>query len=142
MKILELFDSRDKKKRLSHIANLLAMAGMDGNADERELAFINSVVKNKGVTLSERNRILTRPKSVKFYVPESNTEKLEQLFDLVLVMIADGEIHENEKLFCKVIATNLGFKEIIVDLMIEIVLDAIDQDLGEEYVIKKLEDLL
>ena len=49
MKFIELFDSRDKKKRISHIKNLVALACSDGVIDENELKLIFSIFHLLGI---------------------------------------------------------------------------------------------
>ena len=40
MALIDLFDSHTKKKRLSHIKNLIAIAAADGHIDPEEVALI------------------------------------------------------------------------------------------------------
>ncbi len=44
-----------------------------------------------------------------FNPPETYKERIEQLYDMVIVMMVDGEITEIELLFCKAVAEALGF---------------------------------
>lgn len=138
MKIKELFDSRDKKKRLSHIRNLIALACSDDKFDEAEGEAIYQIGIQSGLTEEEINRIFTRPDSIKFYKPESDLERIEQLYDMVLVMMVDGEIHDNEIHICKSIAVMLGFDPEIIGTMVFHVIEGIKNNTAPDVFISEL----
>lgn len=143
MKFIELFDSRDKKKRLSHIKNLLAIAMADGVLEDSELELIFRIGVRAGISEQEIQRLITRPRSVGFYPPESYKDKIEQLYDMVLVMMVDGEISENEINLCKILALKLGFKSKVIDLIVGKIINEIEvgiaTDIAIHNLIKKLE---
>lgn len=138
MKLIELFDSRDKKKRLSHIRNLVALGCADGSLDKSEMDLIFQIGIKGQLTPDELNRIFSRPDSIKFYPPESFQERIEQLYDMVLVMMVDGEIHDNEVAICKVIAMKLGFKHQIIDKMVHDTIDFIARGIATDIAISRL----
>lgn len=138
MKFVELFDSRDKKRRLSHIRNLIILAIADGHLDQTEKSLITTIAIRVGITPSELDRLIDRPGSINFYPPSSYRERIEQLFDMVLVMMADGEIHDNELTFCKAVAARLGFHMQIIDAIIESIIDSVKAGLEAERIISRL----
>lgn len=138
MKIKELFDSRDKKKRLSHIINLVILACSDGSLDKSEMDLIFQIGIKGGLTPDELNRIFSRPDSINFHPPESYRERIEQLYDMVLVMMADGEIYENEMRVCKTISIKLGFKPQIIDKMVNNIIKLIADGIVAEMAIERL----
>ena len=58
MALIDLFDSGDKKKRLSHIKNLVALAASDGELDKSELDLIFRIGAKVGLTRDELLRII------------------------------------------------------------------------------------
>lgn len=134
MKFLELFDSRDKKKRLSHIRNLIALACADGSLDKSEMDLIFKIGVNAGLSPVELKRIFERPDSIAFFPPDSYRERIEQLYDMVMVMMVDGEFHENEIALCKLTAIKLGFKHQIIDKIVndtvKMIVDGIATDIA------------
>ncbi|MCS7035700.1 MAG: hypothetical protein RMJ33_05225 [Saprospiraceae bacterium] len=134
----DIFDSRDKKKRLSHIKNLIVLACADGEVDKNELGLIFRIGINAGLTPEELNRILERPDSVKFYPPESYKERIEHLYDMVMVMMVDGEINEGEMAFCKVVAMELGFSHEIIDQMVRDLVEMVARGLALEVALQRL----
>ena len=136
---MDLFDSGDKKKRLSHIKSLVALAASDGELDESELALIFKIGARVGLSRDELLRILQRPESVSFRAPSNFSERIEQLHDMVLVMMVDGEIHENEVALCKLVAMRLGFKHEIIDQMVHDIIEMLLKGLALEIVLSNLE---
>jgi len=139
MALIDLFDSGNKKKRLSHIKNLVALAASDGEIDQNELNLIFSIGEKVGLSRDELLRIIQRPNSISFRAPDYFRERIEQLYDMVLVMMIDGEVHENEVALCKLTAIRLGFKHQVIDKMVHDVIEIIAKGLALELVMSDLE---
>lgn len=139
MALIDLFDSGDKKKRLSHIKNLVALAASDGELDKNELDLIFRIGARVGLSRDELLRIIQRPESISFRAPEYFRERIEQLYDMVLIMMIDGEIHENEVALCKLTAIRLGFKHQVIDQMVHDVIDMIAKGLALDIILSNLE---
>ncbi len=58
---------------------------------------------------------------------------------MVLIMMIDGEIHENEVALCKLTAIRLGFKHQIIDRMVHDVIDMLAKGLALNIVLSNLE---
>jgi uncharacterized tellurite resistance protein B-like protein len=142
MKFIELFDSRDKKKRLSHIRNLVALACADGSLDKIEMDLIFKIGVTAGLSPDELHRIFQRPESIAFYPPETYRERIEQLYDMVMVMMVDGEFHKNEIALCKLTAIKLGFKHQIIDKIVHDTIDLIAKGIATEIAIARLMELI
>ncbi|QTV04844.1 tellurite resistance TerB family protein [Faecalibacter bovis] len=123
MRILELFEGSEKKKKLSHISNLVYLASIDGHLDKRELDIINKIAQKLRLTNEDMERIFFRPNSVKFVIPIDNKEKVKQLSELVMLMLSDSNIDDRELLFCRAVADKLGFKDIIIDEILRIIFE-------------------
>ena len=138
MKINELFESRDKKKRLSHMRNLFAIACADGSLDESEKKLLSHIGANHGLTTQELTKIINRPDSIDFTIPETKGERIEQLFDMVLIMMANGDLHEKEMSLCRVFAIKLGYDPTIIDKIVDDIWDAADAGLTPDLVLTRL----
>lgn len=125
MSIKDLFNRGDKAKRMSHVRNLIALAGADGNVSDDELLYISRVAGESGMTEKELKQILGNPEKIKFVVPKKDDDKIAQLYDLVLMMMADGELDENEVAFCRIMAMRLGFSPLAIDVMVKNIIDLI-----------------
>lgn len=123
----ELFESFDKKKRKSHFKNLLAVAMADGNLDNVEFEYIMQLADKCYMTRDEVKRVIDFPEAISFHPPKTDRERFDQMYDLVTVMLVDGEIDDREMQLCKVFAMRLGFKPVLVD---KLVVDLIDSALN------------
>jgi len=127
MSFWDIFQSSEKKKRLSHIRNIIAVMAADGKVQPEELAFLMKVGKRWGISEQEIQRILKDPASIKFYVPKSNKERIQQMLELTMMMMVDGDIDATEMMVCKAAAVQLGFKPAIVDKMIKDIIEIVQQ---------------
>jgi len=138
MSLLDLFDSRDKKARMSHVRNVIAVAFADTvlTKDEEELIF--RIGNRVGLTNEELKRILIRPNSISFTPPRTNPERVIQLLDMVLVMMVDGEINEREYAICKLTAIKLGFRHEIIDKMIDDIIDYLAKGMAVDIILNEI----
>jgi hypothetical protein len=138
MALFDIFDGSEKKKRLSHIKNLLILAGRDGEITKDEMNLIFTIAVEKGLSPEEFNRIVERPESVSFYPPNTYKERIDQLIDLVRLMMIDGEIDEDEMIFCKTVAEKLGFNHRIIDKIVNDIIHVVVQGIARDIAIARL----
>lgn len=123
MGLFDLFDSKEKKRRLSYVLSLLSIAAADGNVDDDEIQCILKIAIQKGVSVDEFKRVVQRPESVKFTPPESIQDRIELIYHLVIVMMVNGEIDDTEFFRCKQFAETLGFNHSIIDNMVKTIIE-------------------
>lgn len=92
----------------SHIRNLILMAKSDDHMDERELAVILKIGQEKGFSKDEIEYFIQDDSNFDLIQPTEIIECFEQLYDLGLVMMADGIIEDDEIDFCTDFAEKLG----------------------------------
>jgi len=137
----DLFENVNKQKLLSHIKNLVSLILADGKVTKSELKVLSVIAVNAGISESEITRIFSTPESISFIPPETRKEKIEQLYDMVLVMMADGEIHDDEIALCRSTAKLLGIENKILDEIISILITCIQQGANLNNVIERIEQL-
>lgn len=104
-----------KNTRLAHIVNLLCVAGIDGNITDDERNIIIGIAQNLGLTEDDFDLCIdiwkkTDESELETIVPEDDDDKVEYLKDLVLVMMADGEIDDNERAYIAGLAEQFGYE--------------------------------
>ncbi|UOQ77621.1 TerB family tellurite resistance protein [Hymenobacter sp. 5516J-16] len=112
------FENEQTKKVKSHIMNLVALAKADGHIDEREMSFIVAVGKKNGMRADEVRSIVGNASAVRLIIPENDSERFDQIFDLVDMMLADGVVDDTEMDFCVDMAEKLGFRKDIVAVLV------------------------
>lgn len=139
MGIQELFESYDKRKRKSHFKNLLAVAYADGNLENVEFDYIMLLAQKCYTTEDEVRRVIDHPQEIDFVPPKTARERFDQVYDLVTVMLVDGEIHPKEMKLCKTFAIKLGFRPQIVDDLVEGIIQNVIKGIASDIAMKKLE---
>jgi len=96
------------KNKIAHILNLISMALRDNDFDEQEKKTIIRIASRLGVSSKDLENQL-KEENVEIDIPDSLAERIEHLHDLVLVMLADGIIHEEEIKFISKFINAYGF---------------------------------
>ncbi len=122
MGLFGLFGPKIKKELLdSHLKNLWEVAMSDGHIDDREVELLYQIAKRHGVGKGKVNRVKQRMDQINFTSPDNDRERFDQMYDLVMMMMADSEIDDNEMRVCNKYAEKLGFdKRIVEDLVYSI----------------------
>ena len=112
------FENEQAKKIKGHLLNLAALAKADGHIDEREMKCIISVGKKNGISYTEVQDLVSGAKGASTELPTNDSERFDQIFDLVEMMLADGIVDETEMDFCIMMAEKLGFRKAIVGVLV------------------------
>ncbi|WP_046243413.1 tellurite resistance TerB family protein [Hymenobacter terrenus] len=112
------FENEQAKKIKGHLLNLAALAKADGHIDAREMNFILTVGKKNGMSSSDIQALVSGAKGASNDLPTNDSERFDQIFDLVDMMLADGVIDETEMDFCIMMAEKLGFRKAIVGVLV------------------------
>ena len=110
----------EKKIKLEHFANLVAIAYSDGYLEEHEKQFLSERAVEYGLNQKEIQNLFEMAEQLQFIVPQNEEEKEEQLSDAVYMAMIDGEVHEKEYALCLTIAEKLDFRKKDLDYVIEL----------------------
>ncbi|QNF33591.1 TerB family tellurite resistance protein [Adhaeribacter swui] len=116
--MFSFFESEEIKRVKSHILNLGALAKIDGHVDSAEMNYIIAIGKKNGLRQEEVRSLLANAQSISFEMPHNDSERFDQIYDLVEMMLADGIVDDNEMDFCVEMAEKLGFKKAIVGVLV------------------------
>ncbi|OGX85301.1 hypothetical protein BEN47_15185 [Hymenobacter lapidarius] len=112
------FENEQAKKIKGHLLNLAALAKADGHIDAREMNFIVAVGKKNGMSSADVQALVSGDKGGNTELPTNDSERFDQIFDLVDMMLADGVVDETEMDFCIMMAEKLGFRKAIVGVLV------------------------
>lgn len=76
------------------------MAHADNHFDDNERKLLVNLAKKYGLSQKEIDLVISESDKISFIKPENLKDKLEQIFQLVLMMLADGKVLSEEKEFC------------------------------------------
>lgn len=142
MNAIELKNRGDRKKMISHVRNLVALAYADGKFSDEERQYVANVAIEVGMTSDEMKQIINNPESIRFIIPENDIEKIEQLYDLILLMMIDGNLNENEMIFCRAMAIKMKIPYQVVDEMVAKVINFITDNFYVEDVFDELTSMM
>ena len=108
----------NRKIKLEHFVNLVAIAAADGYLDAREREFLAERAEENGMKAEEFNSIISNADKLQFVVPMNHEECEDQLNDAIFMSIVDGDISEQEYELCMSLANRLGVDAREVDEVI------------------------
>lgn len=107
----------------AHFIRLYQMAICDDNFSPLELKSLYKSAEDRGISPKNMDEILLNPVNSKITIPESIEEKVDSLYDLTLMIWADGEVSPNERTSLEKYVLMFGFMEEnslqIVDYLID-----------------------
>lgn len=127
---------------MSHVRNLVALAYADGKFSDEERQYVANVATEVGMTADEMKQIINDPDGIRFIMPENDIEKIEQLYDLILLMMIDGDLNENEMIFCRAMAIKMKIPYQVVDEMVAKVINFITDNFYIEDVVNELVEIM
>ena len=136
------FESRKTKERKSHFKNLVMLALSDGNLDDKEHGVLCAVGQKWGLSEAQANDVLANPDRVKFILPNDPEERFHQLYELVVMMLADGEITADEMDLCVTLAAHMGFRPSTVKELVEKIVQGTKQQGAEKKVRSDVDEFL
>jgi uncharacterized membrane protein YebE (DUF533 family) len=116
--MFELFTNEKIRRKKNHLINLIALSKADGNIDINEKMLLYKVGERNGFTASQVEDLIDKSLKAQVIRPESNEERFSQVFDVVELILADGNIDEDELDFAIDYASKLGFKKEIVAVLV------------------------
>ena len=99
------------KEQLNILINL---AASDMNVGEKEAKILHIIGKANGVSKEEVESMMKNPQPVGDLSAFSEDQKFENLYHLIQLMKADGQVFKSEISFCEHMAEKLGYKKAVV----------------------------
>lgn len=101
----------EKKIKLEHFENLVAVAYADEHIAEEEIELLAENAADYGLSKDDIQAVLERASQLKFIIPQNSEDREQQLIDSIHMAMSDGEVHEKEYALCLQIARKLDFDE-------------------------------
>ena len=138
--MLTIFES--KKSEKSHLKNLIALAKADGTVTDAELDLIYKAGAKLGLKQTEVAGLIDVVTIDDVTVLSNDSERFDQIFELVQLMMADGSIEDSEMDFCINIAEKMGFRKAIVGVLVRKVSSSLTEGLDKEAIKEKAKNFL
>jgi|UPI0003824611 uncharacterized tellurite resistance protein B-like protein len=136
------FEWRSSKEKKSAIKNIVAIMMADGVITDEEQACLKIICERLNVSPNELKVIMDAPDATAFVVPKKMRQKICQLVDIVSMILADGDINDDERAVFFTIAEAFGFnREIALDIK-EIMINSINSGDSFDHTCDKVESEL
>ncbi|OPB92996.1 hypothetical protein [Elizabethkingia ursingii] len=109
----------------SHFLRLYQMAICDDNFSKLELKMLYRFAEERGVTAKNLDEILLNPVDTKNALPQKLEDKIDYLYDLVLMIWADDRVDDNERSALEKYIKLFGFVEENVSAIANYLLEAV-----------------
>lgn len=103
----------------NHIKNLLALAKADGHVHEKEVKTLIKIGKRYGLKERQVKELIDSKEKYEVNVPDNFNDKMDILFDLTLMVWADGVVEKKEIEFCEGLVKKFGLKKGVVHWLLD-----------------------
>jgi uncharacterized membrane protein YebE (DUF533 family) len=121
--MIGFFEHQYLSYKKNHIKNLLALSRADGHMHEKEELMLFKIGKKYGLKDRQVKEILDSKEKPQINVPDNYNDKMNVLYDLMLMVYADGVVEKNEIAFCEDVVKKFGMKKEVVNWLIHEVFD-------------------
>lgn len=109
----------------AHFLRLYQMAICDDDFSALELKMLYKCAEERGISSKNLDEILLNPIDLKSLVPQTIEEKVEYLYDLTVMIWADGIVSPNEYSAMQKYVLMFGFLEENVTAIVDYLIEAV-----------------
>lgn len=124
----------------AHFLRLYQMAICDDDFSPLELKMLYKTAEERGISSKNLDEILLNPINSKSLVPETIEEKVEYLFDLTVMIWADGVVTDNELSALNKYVALFGFMEENVKDIADYFIEAVKQGKTKQDILNDLKN--
>ena len=101
--------------------NLIIVAGLDGHLNEKERKLIYRIGKSRGLKNWQLDELMTEDiRDAEVFVPEAPGNRMNLLYDLMLLVYLDGEVDNQETELIKQIIAKFNLRQQLADHLIDL----------------------
>ena len=116
--MLGFFEHQYLRYKRNHIKNLLALAKVDGHMHEKEIALLFRIGKKYGLKDRQVQEMIDSDETHTINVPDNHNDRMNLLYDLVLMVYADDVVDKHEIEFCEDAVAQFGMKKELVQWLL------------------------
>lgn len=132
--MIGFFEYQYLKYKKNHLKNLVALAAIDGHVHENEIDYLYKIGEKYQLKRQQIKKILDERENIEPNIPDHHHQKVALLFDLIGMMMADNVVEDSEMEFCKKMFKKFGYKDLLIDEMIDLYRKGVeDTDTWEEF---------
>lgn len=116
--MIGFFEHQYLRYKKTHIKNLLALAKVDGHMHEKEIALLFRIAKHYGLKTRQVQQLIDSDEHFDINVPDNHNDRMNLLYDLILMVYADDVVDHHEILFCEEAVSQFGMKKELVQWLL------------------------
>jgi uncharacterized tellurite resistance protein B-like protein len=137
MSFTDFITDQGKKINKSYFITLIEVTRIDGKISPSELEMLHREGRKFGLTDPEINKLIETNNYHEYHTPYSLDEKFDQLYNVAVMILADKVVAAEEKKALRRIATEAGFNDEIIEILMVILLEGIANNESEEALLEK-----
>lgn len=144
--MIGFFEHQYLAYKKNHIKNLMALAKIDGHVHEKEEKLLYKIGKRYGLKERQVKELIDSKEKFRVNVPDNHNDKMNLLYDLLLMIYADDIVERQEIEFLEEAVKKFGMKKDTVKWLLNIFRkgappradewDEIKKDAKEKYLAK------
>jgi hypothetical protein len=115
---MELFESKKTKGIKSQIANLVAIAKLDGNFSHAEMKLVFEIGERNGISKDRVKEIIKSEDSIKFKVPDNDSLRFDRIYEALEMLLISGDNQDAKTDFCIELAIKLGIRMAVAGVLV------------------------
>ncbi len=136
MSISNLFDSPEKRQKKEHFNHLVKVSMADGIIKQSELGMLHRIGRKMGFTEPEIEDLIVSGKKPEFEIPYELSKRFEQLYDVVKMILSDGETDDKEMHLATGLAMIYGFSKEETPALLDLLIKGVKTGEDEEELFK------
>ncbi|HEY9005655.1 tellurite resistance TerB family protein [Ohtaekwangia sp.] len=117
--MIGFFEHQYLSYKKNHIKNLLALAKVDGHMHEQEEALLYKIGKRYGLKDRQVKELVESDEKYVINVPDNHNDRMNLLYDLVLMVYADDVVDPHEVEFCEDAVQQFGMSKDLVQWLLQ-----------------------
>lgn len=113
------FEHQYLSYKKNHLKNLLALANADGNIHKKELELLFKIGKKYGLKDWQIQNLVDSKETFELNIPDNFHDRMNLLYDLMLMVYADGKVEKREIEFCEDVAKRFKMQKTIVTWLLD-----------------------
>ncbi len=117
--MIGFFEHQYLTYKRNHIKNLLALAKVDGHVHAKEEKLLFKIGKRYGLKERQVKELIESKEKFKMNVPDNHNDRMNLLYDLLLMIYADDVVDKHEIDFFQEAVKKLGMKKEMAKWLID-----------------------
>ena len=117
--MIGFFEHQYLSYKKNHIKNLLALSKADGHMHEKEEEVLYEIGRRYGLKDRQIKTLIDSNEAYEVIVPDNFNDKMNVLYDMVLMVYADGVVESKEIDFCEDVVKKFGMKKDMVRWLVD-----------------------